>query len=219
MLGKVLVPAHSANSGRYLTRESYVKRQQAVIKFLGLLMLSVAGMETRAYAGPITYNINFVVGTGFPDATASFNYDSAAAIGSQFSAFNVKWDSFTFDFTAVANATNFNTAGCGTVTSTITFAFLSGTGECPGTNTIYWQAGAPVGGSPAFYFVDSGTTGYILLDASPASGTGDGAFVNNGAFTIAAASQTVPEPSSFLLALTCGAFLVAVRKRLAPITR
>jgi len=188
--------------------------QYAAIKFLGLLALSVAGIESQLDAMPILYNINFTSSSS-PDANGSFTYDSAAAVGSQFSAFVVTWDGFAFNFTTAANSATVTTS-CGPVTSPKIFAFLTGTPECPGSpNGFTWigNASAP---NPTFNIFDAGnpnTTDIELGASSPASVTGT--FLVSGTFTTVSAAT--PEPSSFIMALTCGAFLV--RKRRATATR
>jgi hypothetical protein len=108
-------------------------------------MLLLTGIiASRAFAGPVPYVINFTTTSGSPAPTSgSFTYDSAAALGAQFTAFVVVWDGLTFDLTSAANAGGFS-FGCGAVkvNSATAFAILSGTNECPGSPyAIRWDAG------------------------------------------------------------------------------
>jgi hypothetical protein len=53
---------------------------------------------------------------------------------------DVEWDGLTFDFTSQAN-TGGNSVGCGATDSTTIILFLSGTNECPGSNSFIWSGG------------------------------------------------------------------------------
>jgi hypothetical protein len=76
-----------------------------------LLFLGLAGAPGSMHASPILYNFNFTGGT--PNATGSFDYDSALTIN-PFSAFVVTEDGFAFDFTSLANGVT--ATGCGGTT-------------------------------------------------------------------------------------------------------
>jgi len=189
-------------------------RMHLAIRALGLLVVSAAA----SLAAPITYNFNWISEGNLPLPTSgSFTYNSAAAVGSQFSNFVIVWDSYTFNFTSVANSATVTTAGvtCPTtasVTSAIIFGFLTGTSECtPTPNTFSW-IGNPGGPFPTFNLYDTsgspGTSDIELSVASTTSVTGTPATVS-GLFTTSTAS--VPEPSTFFLAFAGGAVLLGRR--------
>ena len=194
-------------------------KQQSAFRVVCLLLLFL-GIESRTYATPILYNINFNNLTGTPVPTSgSFTYDAAAALGSQFSNFVVVWDGLTFNDTAIANAGNVILTGVGCTspdTSATVFAFLTQHAQCPGSpNTYTYLANASLAGA-AFDFFDDGnpTTNNIQLQGGTASNVINSGVSGNYTVTPAA---TTPEPSTFLLALTCSAFLV--RKRSVRLTR
>ena len=81
--------------------------------------MGLVGAAASATAAPILYNINFTGGT--PNATDSFLYDSAAALGSQFGNFNVSWSGFSFDLTSSANSPTTGGTGCPSSPTSATF--------------------------------------------------------------------------------------------------
>jgi hypothetical protein len=172
------------------------------------VLLLTGIIASGAFAGPINYVINFTTTSGSPTPTGSFTYDSAAALGSQFTAFVVVWDALTFDFTSQANTPIVNTVGCGAVTSITIFNFLSGTDECPGSpNTFNYDSTEALANS-GITFSDNGSPYPHYIDLQSIVGGYSGRNnIDDGTFTVTAQTQT-PEPSSFILALTGGAFLV-----------
>lgn len=187
-----------------------VRSRQAV-----QVLLLMGIIASCAFAGPIAYSINFTTTSGSPPPTSgSFTYDGAAALGSQFAAFDVLWDGLTFDLTSSAN-TGGQGSGCGVVTSSTIFQVLQGTAECPGSNTFGWFGGHGSLNSE-FAFGDTGASSDFIqvIGLNPATGTGGA----SGTFSITAINGApTPEPSSFILALVGGAFLV--RKRMHLTTR
>jgi hypothetical protein len=204
-----------------------VARAGKSVRALLLASIIVSG----AIAAPVTFNISISGqnSSGFedngPPFSGSFTYDNAAALGSQFTAFDVMWDGYTFDLTAAANAGDGNTLGCGTPNSADVFAFLTGTGECPGSpNSLGWFAedlfGPVTYGENAipplsarvilFSFVDQGSTPstFIYIDEQAPQHNSGPLFTAGGTFTI---TPSTPEPSTFILALTSVAFLVRRR--------
>jgi len=179
------------------------------------VLLLTGIVASGACAAPLAYNINFSTDFGSPTPTSgSFTYDSAAALGSQFTAFDVEWDGLPFVFTSQAN-TGGNSIGCGATDSATIFLFLSGTNECPGSNSFNWSGGH---GSfnTAFHIDDDGTagTGIQLIDTNAFAGTGGA----GGTYSITRNdAPPVPEPSSFILALAGVALLV--QERMRPATR
>ena len=181
-------------------------RHQTTLKALGLLALSVVGFQSRSYAAPVLYDINFTLLSGPPAPTSgSFDYDSTAAIGSQFSSFIVDWDGYAFNFTAAANAATVTNSGCTAATSATIFNFLTGTGSCPGTpNSFTWKADTNNAGSnanPTFNFFDDGnpTSTYIILGASAGTVPAPTSLSDISGNYIATPATTVPEPSSIAL--------------------
>jgi PEP-CTERM motif len=195
-------------------------------KVLGLLVI----FGTASFATPILYTFNWISEGQTPLPTSgSFDYDSSAAVGSQFSNFTVVWDSFTFNFTAAANSATVNST-CGAVTSPEVFAFLTGTAECtPTPNTFSWigNAGGP---SPTFDIYDTsglGTTDIELGATSATVVTGSPAPVSGlySVGTVIIQQSPVPEPSTLLLALAGGGLFLgrrmvqAWRKSTVPVDR
>lgn len=183
------------------------------IRALGLLVIPAA----VSFATPINYTITWISEGQLPlPASGSFTYDSAAAIGSQFSNFQVVWDSYMFNFTSAADSATVNST-CGAVTSPEIFAFLMGTPECtPAPDTLSWigEADAPF---PTFELFDTsglGTTDIELGASSTTSVTGSPAPVS-GLYSVGTAiiipPASVPEPSTFLLALAGGGLLLGRR--------
>ena len=186
-------------------------RTHLAIRILGLLVIS----GTMSFATPINYTFTWIPEGQLPLPTSgSFTYDSAAAVGSQFSNFQVVWDSFLFDFTAAANSATVNST-CGAVTSPEIFAFLTGTSECaPAPDTFSWigNAGGP---SPTFDLFDTsglGTTDIELGATSATIVTGSPAPVS-GLYSVGRMNTTasVPEPSTVLLGLAGGGLLLGRR--------
>jgi hypothetical protein len=154
------------------------------------VLLLTGLVASGAFAVPVPYVIHFTTTSGSPAPTSgSFTYDSAAALGAQFTAFVVVWDGLTFDLTSAANAGGFS-LGCGAdmlnsaiVNSATAFAILSGTNECHGSPyAIGWDAGHINPGS-GFRFSDVAGPPENLIEivgGNPFSGTGGAA----GTFTI-----------------------------------
>lgn len=186
---------------------------------LGLVMLFAVGFESRSDAAPILYTIDFTLISGPPAPTSgSFDYNSTAAPGFQFTNFVVDWDGFTFNFTAAANAATVTDNGCPTPTAVTIFDFLTGTGDCPGSpNAFTWKADTNNAGStsdPTFNFYDDGnpSTNYIIFGASAGSVPVVPSLADISGTYVATAAPTVPEPSTLILALLGGVFLLVVRR-------
>ena len=159
-------------------------------------------------ASPITYDINFTLTQGSPNATSgTFTYDASQPTGSQFTNFIVQWDTLTFDLTSAANDPTELGTGCtaGANSSTF-FALLSGTAECSPPIPPRWEGNTfptkahfniteatpmspPTGGE---IYADDVTDTPITTDIQGASGS----------FNITPTSP-VPEPTTGYLMLTC----------------
>ena len=165
-----------------------------------------------SFAAPVSYNITFTTTTGPAPASGSFTYDSSAPLTSRFTGFTVLWESGVFDLTAAANSgEQFLGTDCGTVASSASvFAILSRQNVCANAAAITWNGGRP-GGIVTFRFSDqelAGSGASISVNSSTPYSDGLDA---SGTFSIASPSAA-PEPSTFLLALVPGVFLL--RKRM-----
>lgn len=192
------------------------------MKILSLLM-GLVGAAASATAAPITYNINFTGGTPNP-TSGSFTYDSAAALGSQFTGFNVLWSGISFDLTAQANSPIAGGTGCPAgLTSATFFSILSGNSVCSGTPSNQWNGFASPPGLESF-LICQGTGGGMgcntvgrIAARSDLFLSFSGAPVNaSGEFTI---SPAVPEPSSLALLLGGGVWLAWQRRRRDALSR
>jgi hypothetical protein len=121
-------------------------------------------VASGAFAAPLAYNINFTTNSGSPTPTSgSFTYDSAVPPGSQFTGFDVEWDGLAFDLTSNAN-TGGTSSGCGAITSTTVFLFLSGTNECLGSNSFDWSGGHGSTESQFFFRYLEGSNFILIAD-------------------------------------------------------
>jgi hypothetical protein len=162
-----------------------------------------------AHATPLQYSIIFTTHYGIAPSAGSFFYD-ASAIGSQFSSFIVTWDGIQYDLTAAANSPVFEAGALGECSSSV-FLFLSTGSACtthaPGAPS--WDASAYSG---FFEFLDEdpdfdGILQVIDYSATPMS------FLNGaGGFAIEIAATGVPEPTTLLLVLAGGGWLLYLRR-------
>lgn len=170
---------------------------------INVLFLAVTGCLGHSHAAPITYDIIFATTGGSPAPTSgSFTYDSAAAIGSQFTDFNVAWDGFILDLTANANVGggDENNNSCPTPNSATVFLFLTGTNECPGSPALFqWEGSADAGEDGFFYLQDyvPSTSSAIDVSAAAFNFNSSGPDFVEGTFVTTVASA--PEPPSLLL--------------------
>jgi hypothetical protein len=177
-------------------------------------------ITTGAFASPMTYSITFTTTTGPAPTAGSFTYDSTAPLTSRFSNFTVSWGSGIFDLTDTANSgEQFLGTDCGTTPSSESvFTFLSGTNVCANAAVIAWD-GIRSTGIQVFDFRNQELSGtgppmaIVGINASTPFSEGPDA---SGFFSIASASAA-PEPSTFILMLLSGAFLV--RRRIAGAPR
>jgi hypothetical protein len=182
-----------------------------LIKPLPALLFVIASMAASAVGAPVLYNITFTSTTGPAPTAGSFSYDSTAPLASRFSGFTVSWGNGIFDLTATANTgEQFVGTDCGTTPSSQSvFSFLSGQNVCANAAVIAWD-GVRSGGIQLFDFRNQELSGpgapmaTISINASTPFSAGPDA---SGSFSIQSTS-TVPEPSTFVLALLSGALLV-----------
>jgi hypothetical protein len=185
-----------------------------LIKPLAARLFVIASMATSAFASPVFYNITFTTTIGPAPTGGSFTYDSTAPLASRFTGFTVFWGSGIFDLTAAANTgEQFIGTDCGTTPSSgSVFTFLSGQNVCANPAVIAWD-GIRSGGIQIFDFRNQELSGLgppmasISINASTPFSAGPDA---SGFFSIASTS-TVPEPSTLMLTLLPGAFLVLRR--------
>lgn len=173
-------------------------------------LLAVAPLD----AGPIQYSINFTATLGTAPTNGSFFYDASAPVGSQFSSFTVTWDGIQFDLTRPANLPSFASDG-GTCDDNV-FAFLETGSACANHHV-----GLPVWGGDNFtrnpdadfYFVDqdAANTGLLEITAYTPSMATQPNESDEGVFTITPLTSTVPEPSSLMLVLAGGGWLLLKR--------
>ena len=179
-------------------------------------LLFVNILATVAFAAPTFYNINFTTTSGPAPTGGSFTYDPTAALNSRFTAFTVLWGGGIFDLTGEANNDEqFLGTDCGTTQSSASvFAFLSGQNVCANAAVIAWD-GVRSTGIQTFDFRDEEiptpgpSKASIGINSSTPFSAGPDA---TGFFSIASPSAA-PEPSTFILALLSGAFLL--RRRIA----
>ena len=175
-----------------------------------LLLMGVMG--SGAFAAAIPYTINFTTFAGSPLPTfGSFTYDSTAALGSQFASFVVGWDGLTFDLTSEANSPF--TLACGPANSSTTFGILSGTLTCPGSPPNVWGGEANPGSFDGFDFTETNGSHEFQIAVNNSPSLASAMAGAAGFYSITVNDTQAPEPSSFILALTCGAFLVRKRMR------
>ena len=169
-------------------------------------------MATGAFASPVLFNITFTATAGTAPTAASLTYDSTAPLGSQFTGFTVSWGSGIFDLTSRANTgEQFVGTDCGTTPSSASvFSFLNGQNVCANSAVIAWDGSTS--GIDTFDFRNQELAGTgpplasISINSSTPYFSGPNA---TGTFSIASAS--VPEPSTFILTLLPGAFLLRRR--------
>jgi hypothetical protein len=185
--------------GRF-TKRRYITmiRSRRAVQVLLLTGIIASG----AFAAPIPYAISFTTATGAPTPTSgSFTYDSAAALGSQFTAFAVAWDGVAFDFTSPANIE------------------WSGPGDVGPVEDIpfFWD-GLAVSAFSDFHLrgnfqFEQNETPDGDDDVTIASQAGGSSNSANASGTFIVIAQT-PESSSFILVLAGGALLLL--KRIVP---
>ena len=185
----------------------------SLARFLFLLAIGAA----EAIAAPITYTITFTTESPSEIAPDSggFTYDSAAALGNQFSNFLVRWDGVTWDLTDPANFGAGAPPFCGTSQDSATsFAMLT-TGICTPVNFLEWDAHVEVGGVTAnkFRFVDARTPDLFFGTAIEAV-----TYTGTPIISPADASGTwrvtpVPEPSTIFLLIAGGAILMGGKRK------
>jgi hypothetical protein len=208
-----IVEDHEAkDASQHLAGRRRVKTPLLLIVFL------VALFTVAAQAGPINYNITFILTSGTVAPTfGQFTYDSNIQV---FSAFTVDWNGGVFDLTASANSPNPNTAPpniCPSAAATAAFAFSFFSGGACGANPQSWlgtPASSPPNPTGQFRFGpgNPGTVGMITAIFAPDAGGG----TNFGTFSISPASSA-PEPSviSFIgLGATAMMVLAAFKHRL-----
>ena len=175
-----------------------------MIKPLAAQFFVLGLMATGAFASPIFYNITFNATSGTAPTAGSFTYDSAAPLGSQFAGFTVVWGGGIYDLTSVAN-TGEQLVGtdCGTTPSSQSvFSFLSGVNVCGSSAVIAWDGSSTA--IDTFDFRDqelSGSPAPEAIISTNASTPYASVPAASGSFTI----SSVPEPSTFTLALLSGA--------------
>ncbi len=213
---------HRSSVGNFRSPYSIWRKWYEVLS-LSLLM-GLVGAAASATAAPITYNINFTGGTPNP-TSGSFTYDSAAALGSQFTGFNVLWSGFSFDLTAEANSPIASSGGPGcpaSPTSTTFFSILSGNSVCSGAPSNQWSgfAGPP---GVEYFLICQGTGGGVgcntvgrIAARSDLLLSFSGVVNASGEFTI---STATPEPSSLALLLGGGVWLAWQRRRRDALSR
>jgi len=178
-----------------------------------------------AYADSVRYEINFVATSGNPPASATFFYDVGEP---RFIDFFITWQNTLFDFTFQANTFSrtppnspagfHGNVPCvdGLTGAAAAFQFLNGAcSNQPGFTTI-WEAGAPVGGDLAFFWIRSftlNTVDYIGdIDFALWSGGSAGAF--GSSWTTTPSAATVPEPVSLTLLVVGSAAIFSIRSTL-----
>jgi hypothetical protein len=162
-----------------------------------------------------TFNINFTTGAMFVP-TGTFTYDLS---NNTFTAFNVVFDSISFDLLTEANAPLFVGANCGSShTAETFFTGINQPSQVCGSGAKAGWAGSNhgmLGASFAIGFADVGGDSQLAASIDVMGGVGrlnDSAL---GAFTVTAAA--VPEPNIIFLTLAaCGAMLIVGKRRAAP---
>lgn len=180
-------------------------------------LMFLAGIGAGALsAAPITDTMNFSTTFGSPGVTSgSFTYDASQPSGSQFTSFNIVWDGFTFDMNAQANSPVDFAGGCTpAATSATFFALLSGSAQCTNSSGLDWfgelngiQAAISICEQDGPNTSCSSSQGFIR--ASDIINSSGSPIQAGGTFSIV--SQAAPEPSTFILTLTCGVFLAGKR--------
>jgi hypothetical protein len=178
-----------------------------------------------AHAGPLLYIITFTTASGLAPTGGSFLYDASASVGSQFSSFYVNWDGQQFDLTAPANAPS-DGAGALAECALLPFQFLSTGSDCSTHATGFpnWEGAAPPYESePVFSFEDNdgasdGGSMYIIDGVTSGSTASPDDTPAVGEWSIALAATNVPEPSTIMLVLAGGGWLL-YRKRGSPATK
>jgi hypothetical protein len=189
-------------------------QEKTLIKPIAVSILVMSTMASGAFAFPVLYTLSFTATTGPAPTAGSFNYDAAAPFASRFTNFNVVWENAIFDLTAAANTNEqFVGTDCGTTASSQSvFTILSGQSVCANPALIAWDGGRP-GGIVTFDFRNQELSGSgppkasIAINASTPFSEGPDA---SGTFSISSA----PEPSTLVLSLLAGAYML--RRRVAP---
>lgn len=182
------------------------------------LLIGLLGAAADATAAPILYNINFTGGSPNP-TSGSFRYDAAAAIGAQFSLFNVVWNGIAFDLTASANNPEQIGTGCPAgPTSATFFDVLSGVSQCtPVSAGRRWFVGIAGANLSVFSMCEQAANNSACSEQTGYHRAVSGLVATNsvtqtgGAFTITSA---VPEPGTIWMTLIgSGGAVLAMRQR------
>jgi hypothetical protein len=169
-------------------------------------------LPPAVHADSLQYSIIFTTTSGIAPTGGSFYYDAAATVGFQFSSFYVTWDGFRFDLTGAANSPIF-VSDNGICVDNV-FQFLS-TGTACSTHAYYapdWEAGA---GEYDFEDTSSDRNGVLIMRAIGGDVNDDGGY---GGWAIVLDQVPAPEPSSLMLALAGGGWLLYLR-RSSPATK
>jgi hypothetical protein len=169
----------------------------------------------QVQAAPILYDINF---TSFfnpdPPISGSFDYNAAAAVGSQFTNFDVIWEGTTFDLTAAANnpvGRNADTSTCiPSVDSAGFFAGLLNPENCLSLGTV-WTAELGFPGNIAAFGIETdapGDANSLQADVSQFTSYGGPEVSDQGRWTI----STVPEPGLLSLVLIGTLALIGINR-------
>jgi hypothetical protein len=202
-----------------------------------MAVLLAASFSPRAHADTFTdYTINFLgpAGTLFP-SSGTIVYDNTPGALNPFSAFTVKWDGETFDFTAIANQYNylfgtntpalFNTSVPGCTGTTGYQSLIVAMVACSpdaiwaaqasaGANTASFSIEFPgvTGGIPSFVDLECCTIPPPLVSAQPGYGNGGGGLP---LAIVDPPPTAVPEPGTAVLICTGIVLALVMRKRKA----
>ncbi len=169
--------------------------------------------STAIVAGPVTYRIDFTTISGLAPTEGSFTYDDTLSLGNRFTAFQVVWNSMTFDLVTSANAPFINGSDCGTTSNSfISFTLLQGTNQCAAGGEIGWAAaGDDLHQVISIQQVSNLFTNSIhftgVLDSATVPKNTDLFLAGRGGFVI----TQVPEPGSIFITLAGCTLLVALR--------
>ena len=175
---------------------------------MGVIALSLTIGGLSAWAGPVSYTIDFTTASGVAPTSGSFDFD---ATSSTFTDFMVDWHGIAFDFTASANSPTFSPASatCLHGASGALAAFYELT-QCVGpAGDAPWGV-RPISMAPYqdFHLYQAG--GGYLMESTEGTSSFDMA---SGTYSVAATpAAPTPEPGSF--ALTLIGVGLAMRKRI-----
>lgn len=152
-------------------------------------------------ATPVFYTGTSTLTAGSPNITsAQFTYDGELALGSRYSQFWIQWSGQLFDWTSTVNDFDTN------------YGPYDPTGVGWASDWAL-QGSDPVGTLRLYFFAHpwaSETVGYMLLEISAPVKQRDQV---SGSLIFTADSSPVPEPSSILLSVVGGAFLMLGKRR------